>query len=186
MALQIPKRPFTVEEYYRMGEAGIFTPEDRVELVEGEVFTMPPIGSHHAGRLDQLAERLGQASQGRWIVRVQSPIRLNELSEPQPDLCLLKRRDDFYVGHHPTPQDVLLVIEVADTSLDQDRKIKVPLYAKAGIPEVWVIALSLGWIEVYAEPSNGEYTLIRRWKAGETLVSPTIADLSLEVTPLFK
>jgi Uma2 family endonuclease len=185
MALQIPKHLFTVEEYYRMGEAGILTSEDRVELIEGEVLAMPPIGSVHAGRLDQLAERLGQVSQERWIVRVQNPIRLNDFSEPQPDLCLLKRRDDFYVGHHPAPQDVLLVIELSETSLDQDRKIKVPLYAQAGIPEVWVIALSLGWIEVYAEPSNGEYTLIRRWKAGETLISPTIADLSLEVSPFF-
>jgi Uma2 family endonuclease len=186
MSVSLAKKYFNVDEYYRMAEVGILAFGERMELIEGEIYPMSPIGNYHASCVAQLAETLNSLKINNWFMWVQNPIRLDEYNEPEPDIALLKRRDDFYRNHHPRPQEVLLVIEVADTSLDHDRKVKVPLYARAGIPEVWVIALNMGWIEVYAEPSNGEYTLIRRWKVGEILVSPTIADLSIEVGLFFQ
>lgn len=136
MSVQLLRRSFTVEEYHRMAEAGILREDDRVELLEGEIVEMTPIGSRHAACVDRL-NQLGVRGVGpRAIVRVQSPVRLGERSEPQPDLTLLRARPDFYAHAHPGPADVLLIIEVAEASADADRTVKMPLYARAAIPEV--------------------------------------------------
>jgi Uma2 family endonuclease len=129
----------TVTEYHRMAEAGIFTPDARVELIEGEVIDMPPIGSPHAGgTVDYLGDSLGRACGSRAIVSRQNPVFLDQHSQPQPDIALLRPRADFDRSSHPTPADVFLIVEVADSSLAYDTQIKLPLSARQGIPEVWV------------------------------------------------
>ncbi len=157
MAMPLAHRRFTVDEYYRMAEAGILGEDDRVELLDGEIIEMTPIGDRHAAtvtRLDDLFhERVGQ----RATVRVQNPVRLHHYAEPEPDVALVARREDRYVGGHPVPADVLLIVEVADTSLVYDRERKLPAYAAAGIPEVWLVDLTADRIEVYREPSGGAY-----------------------------
>ena len=133
MPVQVERRTFNVEEYHRMLDAGIITEDDRVELIEGEILMMSPIGSWHAAcvnRLDALLHRLFGES---VIISVQNPIRLSDFSEPQPDLAVLRARQDYYAQTHPTSNDILLLIEVADQSLEFDRDVKVPLYAKAAI-----------------------------------------------------
>jgi Uma2 family endonuclease len=181
MAVQFQKRHFNVDEYYRMAEAGIFTEDDRVELIEGEIIDMSPIGSYHAGCVDQLNSLLNQKIGQAASIRVQSPIRLNDFSQPQPDIALLKPRADFYRRSHPTPADVLLVVEVADTSVDYDRHVKLPLYAGAGIPETWLVILPKDTVEVHSQPQNGKYQKVQRLKRGKTLTSPTISGLTLSI-----
>jgi Uma2 family endonuclease len=177
MSLQIAKHCFTVAEFERMGEAGIFPTDARLELIEGEIVEMSPIGSRHAACVDLLARLLRGQVEDFAIMRVQSPIQLDDFSEPQPDVALLRLRDDFYRHAHPTPADVLLVIEVADTTVEYDRLVKVPLYAKAGIREVWLVNLPAGRIEIYAEPEGGAYQVSREVERGEEAQSHGIAGL---------
>jgi Uma2 family endonuclease len=129
----------TVADYHQMAEAGILGPDDRVELIAGEVLDMSPIGSLHAALVRAVSRWLAEATAARAVVAVQDPIRLDDLSEPQPDIALVRPRADFYATAHPTAADVFLVVEVAETSLAYDLDVKVPLYARHGIPEVWVI-----------------------------------------------
>lgn len=163
-----------------MAAAGVLSEDDRVELVEGEVIEMSPIGSRHAacvGRLTKLLERLAG---DRAIVWVQNPVRINDYSEPVPDVALLKRRDDFYAQGKPGPADVLLLVEVADSTLGYDRQVKVPLYARAAVPEVWVVNLPGEVIEVYARPGGGEYQETRLVGRGESLTAAAVAGLTLD------
>ena len=146
-----------VDEYYRMAEAGILGPDARVELIEGEIIDMAPIGSQHAAVVRQLAHILHQNVGDQAIVSTQNPVRLDEYSEPEPDLALLRPRDDFYAAAHPGPGDVLLIIEVADTSLRYDREIKIPLYARHGIPEVWLVDLENERLLRFLEPGPDGY-----------------------------
>ncbi|MBT9166006.1 MAG: hypothetical protein DDT25_00670 [Chloroflexi bacterium] len=157
MSLQVLRRLFTVEEYHCMVRAGILGEDDRVELIEGEVEEMTPIGSKHVASVNQL-NRLFSVNVGRRaIISVQNPIRLGERSEPQPDLASLRPCPDFYSPAHPGPEDILLVIEVAEASADYDRGIKVPLYARGGILEVWLVNLEGEATEVYQSPSPEGY-----------------------------
>jgi Uma2 family endonuclease len=181
MAQQLAKHWITVDEYERMGEAGIFRPDSQLELLEGEIYEMSPIGSSHAACVKALSLLLNQLFGGVMLVSTQDPIRLDDYSEPQPDVALLSWRDDFYRRAHPTPADVLLVIEVADTTVDSDRRIKLPLYAKAGIREVWLVNLPEEKIELYAEPSGGAYQIIRDFKRGEEAQSHSIEGLRVGV-----
>ena len=179
MAVQVLRRRFNVEEYYLMAKAGILSEDDRVELIDGEIVEMPPIGSPHASNVDRLIQlfvlRLGE----RAIVRAQNPVRLGEHSEPQPDIALLRPRDDFYAAAHPGPQDVLLLIEIADTSIDYDREVKSPLYARAGIPEYWLVDLAGQRIEVYRDPAAGEYRQLRLVRRGERLAPEALPSLEM-------
>lgn len=181
MSVQLRKRYFNVDDYYRMAEAGLFSAGERVELIEGEVVEMSPIGSHHQGCVDELNSLLASRVGRTAIVRVQGPIRIDDYSEPEPDIALLKPRADYYRKSHPTPADVLLVIEVADTSADYDRNVKLPLYARAGIPEAWLVILAKDLIEVHCQPKNGKYQKVQRLKRGKTLVFPTVPGLSLTI-----
>ncbi len=167
MSVQIARRCFTVDEYYRMAEAGILSEADHVELIEGEVVEMSPIGSRHAACVRRLDALLNREAARLALVSVQSPIRLNEFSEPQPDVALLRPREDFYAEAHPTPADVLLVIEVADTSVEYDREVKLPLYAEAGIPQMLIVNISADLIESYAESVGGAYQMIGQIRRGE-------------------
>jgi len=172
---------FNVDEYYRMAGAGLFSDGPHVELIEGEVIEMSPIGSRHAGCVDDLTSLLVPKVARLAIVRVQGPIRIDEYSEPQPDIALLKPRRDSYRRSHPTPSEVLVVIEVSDTSAHYDRNVKLPLYARGGIPEAWLVILAKDVIEVHSEPKNGKYTKVQRLRRGKTLTSSTVAVLSLSV-----
>ena len=173
MTIQVEKRYFKVDDYRRMGEAGVFSEDDRVELVEGEIVEMTPIGRRHASCVDRLTELFSE--QPGVIVRVQNPVQLDVYTEVQPDVALLKRREDFYSRSHPTPEDVLLAVEVGDTSAAYDREVKLSLYARAGIPEVWLVDLNEGVIEAYARPEGGKYGESRRAGRGETLTPREVA-----------
>lgn len=175
---QVTRRKFTVEEYHLLARAGILKEDDRVELLEGEIVEMSPIGSRHAAcvdRLNRVFSRLGE----RTIVRVQSPLRLGDLAEPQPDLALLRPRSDFYATAHPGPEDVLLVVEVAETSSDYDRQIKIPFYARWGIPEAWLVDLEQDHVEVYRDPSPDGYRDVRVVTRSEALAPAVSPDLDL-------
>lgn len=182
MTLQIGKRLFTVDDYHRMAETGILNEDDRVELIEGEIVEMNPIGSRHAGCVIRLTHLLTRAVGERAIVSVQNPVQLGDRSEPQPDLLLLRPRPDFYAEAHPGPADVLLLIEVADASTANDRNVKLPLYARAGIPEVWLIDLENEVVEVYRGPAADGFTEVARIPRGQgrTLTVEGLPGLALE------
>lgn len=162
-----------------MADAGIFGEDDRVELLAGEIVEMTPIGSRHAACVSRLNRLLSQRLGEEYIVRVQDPVRLDDHSEPQPDVAVVKARRDFYRDAHPGPTDVLLAIEVADTSADTDRAEKVPLYSGAAIPEAWVVDLSSRVIDVYRQPARDGYRQHVRIGAGDQLTSVSVPLLSL-------
>ncbi|HWP47298.1 MAG TPA: Uma2 family endonuclease [Candidatus Limnocylindrales bacterium] len=181
MSTQVSKRLFTVEEYHQMAKAGILSEDDRVELIKGEIVEVPPIGSQHAACVNRLTRLFSQWVGERAIVSVQNPIYLSEHSELQPDLALLRPRSDFYAQAHPQPQDVLPVVEVADTPLTYDREVKIPLYAKSGIPEVWLVDLTADCIEVYQKPSPQGYLEIKRFQCDQNLFPQAFPDVGLAV-----
>ncbi|MFY9221256.1 MAG: Uma2 family endonuclease [Blastocatellia bacterium] len=166
---EIAKRLFTVEEYHQIIETGILEEDDRIELINGEILKMPPIGSHHAAYVDKLNALFSPRLVGQALVRIQSPIRLNNLSQPQPDLALLRPRDDFYWQAHPTVDDVMLVVEVAETSSEYDRTVKLPLYAQSSIDEVWLIDVSNRRLEVYRQPQEGQYRQVHILLRGHSI-----------------
>jgi Uma2 family endonuclease len=180
-ALAPTRRRFTVAEYYAMADAGILAENDRVELLDGDLIVMPPIGDWHAACVDRFTNTLPPRLQGRAIVRVQNPTRLNDYSEPQPDVMLLRWRDDFYQGGHPGPDDVLLLIEVSDTSVDYDRSAKLSAYARAGIPEVWIVTRQNRRIEAYTEPKASAYATVRHTGPGASIAPEAFPDVILEV-----
>ncbi len=184
MSSQNARRWFSVAEYERMGATGILAEDDRVELIEGEIVEMSPIGSRHAACVKRLSAFLNQLFGQSVIISVQDPIRLDDFSEPQPDVVLLKPRSDFYEHAHPTPDDVLLLIEVSDTTLDYDRQVKLPLYARGNISEVWIVNLADERIEMYANPSGNTYQMTSHAARGDELQSHTLADLRLNASDI--
>ena len=179
-ALAMPHR-FTVDEYHRMAEVGLLGEDDRVELLEGEIIDMSPIGSRHAACVNRLTRLLATGLGDRAIVAVQNPVRVSDLSEPQPDLAVLRARDDFYAEQLPGPADVLLLIEVADTSLAFDRHVKVPLYARAGVPEVWVVDLDGEVVEVFRGPGPEGYADAARAGRHESLAAAGVSVTAAEI-----
>lgn len=176
---QVTRRLFTVHEYHRMAEAGILHEDDRVELIEGEIVEMAAIGSRHFTCVNGLNRSLVRGVGDEAIVSVQNPVRLGEHDEPEPDLAVIRARD--YRDSLPGPEDVLFLIEVSDTTLDYDREVKLPLYARAGIPEVWIVDLKSEVIQRHTEPSGDGYGLARRARRGETLHSEALPELALAV-----
>lgn len=179
------KHPITAEEYLRMGEAGVFAPEARLELIEGEIIEMAPIGSPHAGCVKRLLELFVHRVAGRAIVSVQDPLIASSLSVPQPDVVLLKPRADYYAGRHPVAADVLLVVEVSDTTLSFDLKTKAPLYARAGISELWVVDVNERAVHGFREPAPGGYRGATVFRIGERVACGALPDLAVEVAELF-
>lgn len=175
--VKLPYHTWTVAKYHQMAEAGLLDESDRVELIEGELVDMAPIGSRHAFWVDRIAESLGRGSRSAHMVRVQNPVLLGERSEPQPDVALVKRNN--YADRHPGADDILLIVEVADTTLEYEREVKLAVYARHGIPEVWLIDVNAGELTVYCDPSEGRYRLIRKPTTTEA-VSPTLVpDIAL-------
>jgi Uma2 family endonuclease len=167
MATEVVKRLINVEEYYKMAKVGILKPEDRVELINGEIYQMSPIGSRHAAIVDHLAMMLNQAFQHEAIVRVQNPIRIDDNNEPEPDVALVKYRSDFYSTAHPVPAEVLVVMEVAGSSITFDREIKSALYASCGIPEYWIIDMDQNRLEVFSHPNSNRFSQNKIYKPDE-------------------
>jgi Uma2 family endonuclease len=181
MALQPARRWFNIDEYNRMAEAGILHAGDRVELIEGAIIQMSPIGSRHAACVNRLTMLLSPRVAGMAIVSVQNPIIVDEYSQPEPDLALLRNREDYYARELPAATDVLLAVEVADTSGAIDRSIKIPLYARAGIPVVLLVDIPGESIEVYAGPTEGAYTSVNLYRRGETFSLAILPQASLAV-----
>ena len=174
---------FSVEEYMKMAEAGIFTEDERVELLDGVIIEMSPVGnSHEANTSGSLRFLAPLFVEGRAVLRVQSHVLLDDNSRPEPDLALLKWREDLYRHRSPAPQDVLLLIEVSDSSLPYDRGTKLSRYAEAGIPEVWIENIPARSIEVYSNPVNGNYTTTRVYRPGDTIRPNAFPDVELPVS----
>jgi len=164
----VTRHRISVDDYYRMGEVGILRQDTRLELIEGDIIDMAPIGSVHAGTVKRLAKLFMNTVGNSSIVSVQDPVRLDAYSEPQPDIALLRPREDYYRDAHPQSGDVLLIVEVAETSLAYDQGTKVPLYARHGIPEVWVLDVRSNQLHIYRQPEQDSYEVI------ETLVQAAI------------
>jgi Uma2 family endonuclease len=185
MAAILRTRRFTVDEYQRMGETGILASDERLELIAGRIVVREPIGSRHASTVDRLTRlwtsRLGE----RAIVRIQNPVRFaKEDSEVQPDVMLLRPRDDFYATSHPVAADVLLLIEVADTTIRLERRVRLPLYARVGVRESWLCDLVSQRVEVYREPLGNRYRDLRVLTRGGPLASLAFPDVALIVDDL--
>jgi Uma2 family endonuclease len=161
------RRRFDVDAYYKMAEAGLLGDARRIELIDGEIIDMASIGSPHAEITNRLARLFSRALRDEAaLVNVQSPLRLDAYNEPEPDLMILRPRAGGYRASHPNAADVLLLVEVSETSLAYDRTIKLPLYAKFGVPEVWIVDLAGGAVEVYREPKDGAYASRERLAKG--------------------
>jgi Uma2 family endonuclease len=184
MAVAYNPRRFTVREYYAMGTAGVLSPDERVELLDGEILTMPPIGPRHTGCVNRLTYVLFATFGTRVVVQGQNPVRLDERSEPQPDIALLRPRDDFYASHHAQAADVLALIEVADTSMPFDRGRKLRAYARHGIADYWIVDLARDRVLVHRKPSATGYAFERSASRGETLAFEAFPDDVLPVNDL--
>jgi Uma2 family endonuclease len=185
MSVQTQHR-FSVEDYYRMAETGVLRPGKRMELLDGKIIDMSPIGPFHGGVTDYLNELFVAASQGRWRTRVQNSLRLDDHSEPQPDLVLAKPAPDFYRKRHPQAGDVFLLVEVSDTTLAADQAEKLPAYGRAGVPEVWIVNLNELTVEIYREPhftGYGSKTVLRN---GDKAAPQAFPDAAVDVAELLK
>jgi Uma2 family endonuclease len=181
MAAQVVRKQYNLDEFEQMVRAGILTQEDRVELIEGEIVEMAPIEVPHEACVARLNLLLVERLQRTAVVWPQSSIRIPTKSRPQPDIAVLKWRDDLYGARGAAPEDVVLLIEVAASSLRYDQTRKAPLYAEAGIPELWIVNLQENIVEVYAQPASGVYQSTRRAGRGETLQLPGGLNVTLGV-----
>jgi Uma2 family endonuclease len=177
---------FTVKEYYRMAETGVLRPDARVELLDGRIIDMSPIGPLHGSLVKRLNRLFTLKAHDRWIVSTQDPLRLADHSEPEPDLALLKPSPDVYAGRHPQPDDVFLLIEVSDSTLDYDREEKIPAYGRAGIAEVWIVNLNNATLEVYRDPHFTGYGSKTVLSAGDQVAPQAFPDAVVDVAELLK
>jgi Uma2 family endonuclease len=177
---------FTIDDFHWMGRAGVFHPSERVELIEGRIIDMTPIGPFHGGVTDTLAEYFWELSRKRWIVRAQNPVQLDIDSEPQPDLVLARTVAHRYKIRHPSPEDVYLIIEVSDTTLSFDVDEKLPMYARAGIPEVWIVDLNEQVIRIHRNPKGKKFQKITRVHQGEFASPAKFPDVKVDVSEVFR
>jgi Uma2 family endonuclease len=182
---RVPRHRLTRRDYHRMGEAGILGDNDRVELLEGQLVDMSPIGPRHAIVTENLVELLVTAFAGRARVRCQDPVVLNDGSEPQPDVALVQRPWRGYPHTHPGPEDIFLLIEVADASLELDRTVKLELYARAAIREVWIVDLTTDLVFVHRGPSGGGYASVARVAAPALLGVEGLPGVTIPVAAVF-
>ena len=185
MSVQTQHR-FSVQDYYRMAETGVLRSDARVELLDGKIIDMSPIGPFHGGLVKRLSRMFNLKAKGRWIVSTQDPLRLDDHSEPEPDVMLLKPVADDYTSRHPQPDDVFLLIEVSDSTLDYDREEKLPAYGRAGVTEVWIVNLQEATLEIYREPHFTGYGSKTILHAGEQAKPLAFPDAALDVAELLK
>lgn len=167
METAVSKRLINVDEYYKMAEMGILKPDDRLELINGEIYELSPIGSKHAGIVNKLAGYLNELFKGFAVIGVQNPIKLDYKNEPEPDFSILKYRSDFYTSAHPVSGDVMAIIEVSSASIKFDKEVKAPLYALHSIPEYWIIDLENNTIEVLKNSKEGIYSETQLFLPGD-------------------
>lgn len=184
MATEPTRRLFTVDDYHRMVDAGILRVHDHVELLDGEIIEMTPTGSRHSGLVTRLMRLFILRSGDRAIVRTQHPVILDDLSEPEPDLSICSPRADDYMSGHPRPSDILLIVEVSDSSLAFDRGRKAVRYAAVGVPELWIIDLQHDVIEVFREPGRAGYEIQLSYRSGETFSPSAFTDVEFAVSEL--
>jgi Uma2 family endonuclease len=177
---------FTAEQYHLMGRDGAFVPDASVELLNGNIIDMFPIGPFHGGTVSRLNQIFERANRDRWITSIQNPVRLNTGYEPQPDVALLKPRDDFYTEKTAEAGDVLLLVEVSESSVLVDRKDKVPAYARAGISEVWLINVPRKKVEVFRAPRGGTYGTQFEVHPGDPLAPEKFPDVAINLKTLFR
>ncbi len=178
-----PKK-FTTEEYYKMAESGIFKDGDRLELIKGEIIEMSPVGLRHAACINRLTQILSIKLTTQAIISVQNPIKLKNNTEPQPDVVVLNPREDFYETGHPTPEDILLLVEVADSSIDYDRNVKIPLYAENQIKEVWLVDLNQNCLEVYQKPHQNYYQITQKLTSAHNLFLSDFPDIEIQLNKI--
>ncbi|BAY65266.1 hypothetical protein NIES22_53690 [Calothrix brevissima NIES-22] len=189
MSLTTAKR-FTIAEYHRLAELGFFKEGERVELINGEIINMAAKGTPHSVCLTRLSRELFQLVKEQGTIRTQDPITIADNSEPEPDLVIARNRSDDYLANHPTPSDILLLIEIADSSLKYDQEVKLPLYAEAGISDYWIFNLVDNYLECYSEPyqaTQGKFGYRRKviFLANESVNLPNFHDLVLELSKIF-
>ena len=184
MQTEITKKLFTVDEYYRMADAGILGPEERTELIEGEIIQMSGINQRHFSCVNRMTDVFTSAFKGRAIVSVQGTLRLNNYNEPMPDLVLLEPRADYYASERHTPADTFLVVEVSDTTLRFDRRIKVPLFAAAGIREVWIADLQENLLLVFRDPADKDYKFKLSLSRDQSVSLLAFPDVTFQVAEL--
>ena len=182
--VEMKRRRFTVADFLRLAEVGFLADDERVELIRGEIIEMSPISEGHASTVMRLVSLLSRMFGQRALLSVQNPVQLDDATLPQPDVVLLRPRDDFYGQRHPGPEDTLLLIEVSDTTLTYDRRVKTALYSAAGVMEYWIINLQKRQIEVYREPQSEGYRTMTRYAPGETLSPLAFPEVQLDITEI--
>lgn len=181
MSVQLLRRQFTVEEYHRMVEAGILTEDERVELLDGMIVQMLPISPRHAACGKRFLKLFSQQLGNNSIISVHNPVELSDRSEPQPDIALLQPRSDFYEADHPQPKDIFLIVEIADTTVEADRQVKIPLYAGSGVSEVWLVDISGQLIETYRQPTAAGYQDMQKCLRGQRIAPQAFPEIQLTV-----
>ena len=181
MTLELERQRFTADEYHKMAEVGILRSDDRVELIDGEIIRMSPIGSRHADCVNRLMGLVYDQLHGTATVSIQNPVRLSVDYEPEPDLAALRPRNETYAERHPAPEDVLLVIEVSDSSLQYDLTMKLPAYGRSGVLEAWIVDLDGERIERHTDPFAGGYRLRALAQSGERLTSTVLPQVVIDV-----
>lgn len=176
---------FTVQQYHLMHEAGVFAEGDRLELINGEIRVMSPIDRKHAVCVEKTARAFQIKLGNQAFIWTQNPILLSNYFQPQPDLAILKWRDDFYAEALPTPDDILLIIEVADSTIAYDRDIKSSLYAANGIPEMWLFDVNKKVVEGYSQPSASGYKRMQRYERNDTLAMIALPDIVFSWEEIF-
>jgi Uma2 family endonuclease len=184
MPVEFIKRRFDVDDYHRMAEAGILTEDDRVELIDGEILAMTPIGPRHNAAVNRANRALVTAVGDRAIVQVQGSVRLDRFHEPQPDLVLLRPQHDFYVSRLPGPADILLIIEIAESSLQYDQEVKTRIYAEAGVPEYWLVNVDEGTVSCFTDARDGAYRKLHRYERDQSLAPASLPDCLIPVRVL--
>jgi len=184
MPMEATRKLFTVDEYYKLAEIGVLSVCVRTELIEGEILEMSPMGTSHAASIARATELFVLSLRGKADVRVQLPLRLSLHSEPEPDVCIVKPRLDRYGTHHPGPDDVLLVLEISDSSLRYDRDVKLPIYAAAGVAEVWIEDLPNQTLHVFREPHGSGYTTALQFRSDESVSPLAFPEIAFTVSAL--
>jgi Uma2 family endonuclease len=185
MSVAVSRRRFTADDYQRMGQAGILRREDHVELIDGEIIAMTPIGTRHCASVDRANRALVTKAGDSAIVRVQGSVRLDLYSEPEPDLVLLRPRADFYASAHPGPADILLIVEVAESSIEYDREVKARVYARSGVHEYWLADLNENVLLQHSSPRDGTYRNVQRYMRGQSLAPQLLPECIISISDLF-
>lgn len=179
-------RRLTVQEYHRMAEAGIFHPTERIELLNGQIIKMAAKGTAHTAAISRTSELLRERLQNRILIRLQDPVQLDDYSEPEPDLAIVLPDPAFYEDHHPTPSEIFLIIEVADSSLRYDRELKAPTYGRSNILEYWVLDVNDRRLYVYRSPSTAGYQIEQTLSEEDTISPVAFPDCAIKVRELLR